>query len=257
MASKVVFENVDFYYGSRKAVERLNLTIPERKVTALIGPSGCGKSTILRMINRTNELVAKKTKVVGKILIGNEDVNDGVDPFVLRKRVGMVFQKPNPFPKTIYENVAWGPRIHGIKRKDELDAIVEESLKRAALWDQVKNKLKASALALSGGQQQRLCIARAIAIRPEVLLMDEPTSALDPRATARIEDLVEELKADYSIAIATHSMQQAARLSDFTAFLLAENPDQPSRLIEFGDTERIFTDPACELTGKDITGRFG
>ncbi|MCL5291877.1 MAG: phosphate ABC transporter ATP-binding protein PstB [Actinobacteria bacterium] len=257
MASEVKFEKVDFYYGAFKAIDSLQLTILARKVSAFIGPSGCGKSTVLRMVNRTNELVAERTRLEGRVLIADENIYDGVDLFSLRKKVGMVFQRPNPFPKTVYENIAWAPRIHGVKRTDELDEIVEKSLKRAALWDQVKNKLKSSALSLSGGQQQRLCIARSIAVNPEVLLMDEPTSALDPRATARIEDLVEELKADYTIVIVTHSMQQAARISDSTAFFLSEGAGRPGRLIEFGETERVFTNPSSRLTEKYITGRFG
>lgn len=256
MPSEVRFEDVAFYYGDFKAIDSLDLAIPAGRITAFIGPSGCGKTTVLRIINRTNELVADHTRLVGRVILGETNLYDGVDLFSLRTKVGMVFQRPNPFPKTISENVAWALRIHG-KRGQELDAIVEDSLKKAALWDQVKNKLGAPATELSGGQQQRLCIARAIAVNPEVLLLDEPTSALDPRATSRIEDVLEELKEDYTVVIVTHSMQQAARVSDFTAFFLTHEEGGPARLVEFDSTDKVFTNPSSELTEKYITGRFG
>lgn len=257
MASEVRFERANFYYGRFKAIENLDLVIAPRKITAFIGPSGCGKSTVLRMINRTNELIAPHTRVEGLVTVAGNNIYNGIDLFALRKEIGMVFQRPNPFPKSVYENVAWAPRIHGVKRKDELDRIVEESLREVALWDQVKGKLGSPAHTLSGGQQQRLCIARAIAINPQVVLMDEPTSALDPRATGRIEDLLEELKGDYTVVIITHSMQQAARVSDFTGFFLSEGDGKPGRLVEFDGTDRIFTNPQSELTERYITGCFG
>lgn len=243
-------KNLELYYGDFEAVKGISLTIPENKITAFIGPSGCGKSTVLKTLNRMNDLV-EGCKINGQILYDGVDIYKDVDTNDLRKKVGMVFQKPNPFPMSIYDNVAFGPRTHGVHRKKELDEIVEKSLKQAALWDEVSDKLKKSALALSGGQQQRLCIARALAVNPEVILMDEPTSALDPISTSKIEDLVLELKKEYTIIIVTHSMQQAARISDKTAFFLL------GEVIEFGDTEKIFTSPSDKRTEDYITGRFG
>ncbi|MCF8043558.1 MAG: phosphate ABC transporter ATP-binding protein PstB [Desulfarculaceae bacterium] len=244
-------KGLNFYYGDFKALTDINMTIKRSKVTALIGPSGCGKSTFLRLLNRMNELIAG-TRVEGELLFEGINLYDPhVDPVDVRRRVGMVFQKPNPFPKTIYNNVAYGPRLHGLKEAKNLDSIVERSLKSAALWDEVKDILHQSALGLSGGQQQRLCIARAIAMSPEVLLMDEPTSALDPIATSRIEELVKELKQSYTVIIVTHNMQQAARVSDETAFFYM------GRLVEMGATEGIFTKPQKEQTEHYITGRFG
>lgn len=248
---KMQVENLDFYYGDFMALKNINLSILERNVTALIGPSGCGKSTFIRVLNRMNDLIPK-TKVEGRVLLDNEDIYDKqVQVEELRKRVGMVFQKPNPFPKSIYDNVAYGPKKHGIKDKNQLDELVEESLKGAALWDEAKDRLKKSAWELSGGQQQRLCIARAIAMNPEVILMDEPTSALDPIATSKIEDLIEELKKKYTIVIVTHSMQQAARISDKTAFFLM------GEMLEYNDTKTIFTSPYDKRTEDYVTGRFG
>ncbi len=242
---------LNFYYGRSRALTEINIAIDANQVTALIGPSGCGKSTFLRLINRMNELIAG-TRVEGQVLFDGVDLyGPGVDPTEVRRRIGMVFQKPNPFPKSIYNNVAYGPRLHGMRDQAKLDQLVEHSLKAAAIWDEVKDILHASALGLSGGQQQRLCIARAIAMEPEVLLMDEPTSALDPIATARIEELVKELKKNYTVIIVTHNMQQAARVSDQTAFFYL------GRLIEMGPTERIFTRPTQEQTEHYITGRFG
>jgi phosphate transport system ATP-binding protein len=247
----IQIENVDFYYGETQALKNINMVLPERKITSFIGPSGCGKSTLLRCLNRMNELV-ENTRMEGAIKIGQLDTMDpSLDVSELRKNVGMVFQKFNPFPKTIFENVAYGPRIHGMRNKNRLQEIVETSLKSVALWEEVKDRLNSSALALSGGQQQRLCIARAIAVEPEVLLMDEPCSALDPIATARIEELMVELKEHYTIVIVTHNMQQAARVADFTGFLLL------GELIEFGPTERLFTNPSVPKTEDYITGRFG
>jgi phosphate transport system ATP-binding protein len=252
---KIELQNVTFYYGKFKAIANVSLGLMKNKVTAFIGPSGCGKSTVLRIINRTNE-ITMSTSIEGKVLIDGIDIYDGIDPVMLRKQVGMVFQKPNPFPKSIYENLAIGPRIHGVK-KTEIDHIVEESLKKAALWGEVKNTLHKSALRLSGGQQQRLCIARALTIRPEVLLMDEPCSALDPISTQHIEELIEQLKDDYTIVMVTHNMQQAARTSDYTAFFLVEKTGAPGRLVEFNDTDTIFTKPADKKTEDYINGRFG
>ena len=244
-------KNLDFYYGDFQALENVSLNAPKNKVTALIGPSGCGKSTFLRTLNRMNDLI-DGTRVDGEVLIDNTDIyGDGVDVVQLRKEVGMVFQDPNPFPKSIYDNVAYGPRAHGITDKNKLDEIVEESLRAAALWDEVKDRLDQSAIGISGGQQQRLCIARALAVDPELILMDEPTSALDPVATAKIEDLIEELKKDYTIVIVTHSMQQAARISDYTAFFLM------GEMLEHGPTEKIFEKPKNQKTEDYITGRFG
>jgi len=247
----VEIDNVSFYYGEKQALSRIYMKIAKHRVTAFIGPSGCGKSTLLRCLNRLNDLV-DAARMEGSIRVAGLDTYDpSVDVSELRKKVGMVFQKFNPFPKTIFENVAYGPRIHGIKKKGELEEIVERSLKSVALWDEVSDRLHDSALALSGGQQQRLCIARAIAIEPEILLMDEPCSALDPIATARIEELMVGLKSQYTIVIVTHNMQQAARIADYTGFLYM------GELIEFGPTERIFTRPKENRTEDYITGRFG
>jgi len=243
--------NLCFFYGDSQALHDITLTIPERSVTALIGPSGCGKSTFLRTLNRMNDIV-EGTRHTGEILLEGQDIYaSDVDVVALRKRVGMVFQKSTPFPKSIFENVAYGPRVAGLKDKEKLAQIVESSLQRAALWKEVQNRLNDSAMALSGGQQQRLCIARALATDPEVLLMDEPASALDPASTARIEDLIFELKENYTIVIVTHNMQQAARVSDFTAFFLK------GLMVEIGDTEQIFTNPKEKQTQDYITGRFG
>lgn len=251
MEVKIDIKNLDFYYGDFKALSDINMKIEDRKVTALIGPSGCGKSTFIRIINRMNDLI-DGTSHKGEIVYEGKDIySSKVDVVDLRKRVGMVFQKPNPFPKSIYENVVFGPKRHGIKKKSELDKIVETSLKDAALWDEVKDRLDSSAWSLSGGQQQRLCIARALAMEPDVLLMDEPTSALDPVATSKIEELIEELKNKYTIVIVTHSMQQAGRISDNTAFFLM------GRLVEFGKTADIFSNPQDKRTEDYITGRFG
>lgn len=249
--SKIVVEDLDLYYGAFKALDKISLNIDEKKVTALIGPSGCGKSTFLRTLNRMNDLI-DNVRIEGKLELEGKDIyHKDLDVVALRRKVGMVFQKPNPFPKSIYENVAYGPKSYGIKSKVELDEIVEKSLKKAALWNEVQDRLNKSALGLSGGQQQRLCIARALAMEPEVLLMDEPTSALDPIATAKIEELVTEIKKDYTIVIVTHSMQQAARISDVTAFFLM------GKLIESGKTKDIFTTPRDKRTEDYITGRFG
>lgn len=251
MNSKFEVNNLDFYYDEFKALKNINISMEKNKVTALIGPSGCGKSTFLRILNRMNDLI-DKTRVEGQVLLDGKDIFEkSVEVEELRKRVGMVFQKPNPFPKSIYENIVYGPKKHGIKNKERLDEIVESSLKGAALWEEVKDRLHKSAWDLSGGQQQRLCIARAIAMEPEVILMDEPTSALDPIATSKIEDLIEELKKNYTIVIVTHSMQQAARISDKTAFFLM------GEMIETGDTKKIFTTPLDKRTEDYITGRFG
>lgn len=251
--NKKTFEvkNLDLFYGEKQALMQIELPIYEKEVTALIGPSGCGKSTFLRTLNRMNDLV-DSCKITGDVSYHGENIYDqNTDVIGLRTKVGMVFQKPNPFPMSIYDNIAYGPRCQGLKNKQELNEIVETSLKQAALWDEVKDRLKESALALSGGQQQRLCIARTIAMKPEVILMDEPTSALDPVATAKIEDLVVELKKDYTIVIVTHNMQQAARISDKTAFFLM------GELIEFGDTNHVFSTPENKKTEEYITGRFG
>jgi phosphate transport system ATP-binding protein len=248
---KISATGVDFFYAAHQALHGITLSIPEHCVTALIGPSGCGKSTFLRCLNRMNDMI-EETTVQGEILLDGEDIYQrGTDVVELRKRVGMVFQKSNPFPKSIYENVAYGPRVAGLRSRALLDEIVETSLKQAALWDEVQNRLQASALQLSGGQQQRLCIARALATSPDVLLMDEPASALDPKSTAAIEDLIFELKDSYTIVIVTHNMQQAARVSDQTAFFFE------GRLIEVGVTNELFTNPSIKQTEDYITGRFG
>ena len=248
---KLTVRDLNLHYGSKHALQDINLDIREHRVTALIGPSGCGKSTFLRTLNRMNDLI-DNVKIKGAVKLDGEDIYaDGVDTVDLRKRVGMIFQKSNPFPKSIYENIAYGPRIHGLRNKAEMDALVEKSLRQAAIWDEVKDELQKSALALSGGQQQRLCIARALAVNPDVLLMDEPASALDPIATAKIEELVYELKNRYTIVIVTHNMQQAARVSDDTAFFYM------GKLIEFDATEKIFTSPKERQTEDYITGRFG
>lgn len=249
--NKFIIKNMNLYYGNFHALKNININIPENKITALIGPSGCGKSTLLKSLNRMNDLI-EGCKIYGEILLDGEDIYaENFDVTLLRKRVGMVFQKPNPFPMSIYDNVAYGPRTHGIKNKSKLDEIVERSLKSAAIWDEVKDDLNKNALRISGGQQQRICIARALAVKPEVLLMDEPTSALDPISTAKIEDLIQELKKNYTIIIVTHNMQQAARVSDKTAFLLN------GELIEFGNTIDIFSVPKDKRTEDYITGRFG
>lgn len=248
--SKLVINNLDLYYGEFHALKDVNLDIEEKEITAFIGPSGCGKSTLLKSINRMNDLV-KNCKITGDITLEGEDVYRQLDINQLRKKVGMVFQKPNPFPMCIYDNVAFGPRTHGIHSKAELDDIVERSLKQAALWDEVKDRLHKSALGMSGGQQQRLCIARALAIEPDVLLMDEPTSALDPISTAKIEELVIQLKKNYTIVIVTHNMQQAVRISDKTAFFLM------GEVVEYNKTSQLFSLPQDERTENYITGRFG
>ncbi len=250
----VQIEGLSLWYGAKQAIEDVNLDVPRNQITALIGPSGCGKSTLLRCINRMNELIPN-VRIEGQVRIDGESLYaSDVDPVEVRRVVGMVFQKPNPFPKSIYDNVAFGARINGYQ--GDMDELVRRSLEQAALWDEVKDKLKDSGLALSGGQQQRLCIARAIAVQPEVILMDEPCSALDPIATQRIEDLMRELASQYTIVIVTHNMQQAARVSDRTAFMLAQE-DLVGRLVEYGRTERVFTSPTDRRTEDYITGRFG
>ena len=247
---KLTISNRELYYGDFKALKGINLNIQANEITAFIGPSGCGKSTLLKSLNRMNDLV-EGCRITGSILLDGEDIYGDMDINLLRKRVGMVFQKPNPFPMSVYDNIAYGPRTHGIHSKAQLDDIVEKSLRDAAIWDELKDRLKKSALGLSGGQQQRLCIARALAVQPEVLLMDEPTSALDPISTSKIEDLAVELKKDYTIVMVTHNMQQAARISDKTAFFLL------GEVIEFGETEQIFSMPKNKKTEDYITGRFG
>ena len=247
---KITVENLNLYYGDFHALKNINLKIPERKITAFIGPSGCGKSTLMKSINRMNDLV-EGCRITGSIKLGDEEIYGGMDVNILRKRVGMVFQKANPFPMSIFDNVAYGPRTHGIHNKQKLEEIVENSLRSAAIWDEVKDQLKKSALALSGGQQQRLCIARALAVEPEVLLMDESTSALDPISTGKIEELCVELKKDYTIIMVTHNMQQAVHVSDETAFFLL------GEVIEYGDTEKMFSVPTDKRTEDYITGRFG
>ncbi|MPM53153.1 Phosphate import ATP-binding protein PstB 3 [bioreactor metagenome] len=247
---KMKIENINLYYGEFQALKNINMNINENEITAFIGPSGCGKSTLLKSLNRMNDLV-EGVKIEGKILLDNVDIYKDMDATVLRKRVGMVFQKPNPFPMSIYDNVAYGPRTHGIKHKSRLDEIVEQSLRSAAMWDEVKDRLKKSALGMSGGQQQRLCIARAFSVNPEVILLDEPTSALDPISTMKIEDLLVEIKNNYTIIIVTHNMQQATRVSDKTAFFLH------GEVVEFNETEKLFSMPKNKKTEDYITGRFG
>ena len=248
--NKFEISGLDLYYGDFHALKDINLNLEEKNITAFIGPSGCGKSTLLKTLNRMNDLV-EGCKITGKVLLDGQDIYYNYDSTLLRKKVGMVFQKPNPFPMSIYDDIAFGPRTHGIKKKSRLDEIVEQSLRSAAIWDELKDRLKKSALGLSGGQQQRLCIARALAVEPEVLLMDEPTSALDPISTMKIEDLAVELKKDYTIIMVTHNMQQAARISDKTAFFLL------GEMIEFNETEKIFSMPEDKRTEDYITGRFG
>lgn len=248
---KIATNGLDLYYGTNHALKNISMALYTNKITAFIGPSGCGKSTFLKTLNRMNDLVPN-VKIEGEVLLDNENIYDQrVDTTLLRKKVGMVFQQPNPFPMSIYDNVAYGPRIHGIHSKSELDAIVEKSLKGAALWDEVSDRLKKSALGLSGGQQQRLCIARALAVEPEVLLMDEPTSALDPISTLKIEDLMDELKSKYTVAIVTHNMQQATRIADYTAFFLV------GEVVEYAATTELFSSPKDSRTEDYITGRFG
>ena len=251
METKISTSDLNLYYGNNHALKNINLDIYENQITAFIGPSGCGKSTYLKTLNRMNDLVPNVT-INGKVWIDGEDIYDPkVDTTLLRKKVVMVFQQPNPFPMSIYDNIAYGPRIHGIKGKAELDAIVEKSLRGAALWDEVKDRLKRSALGLSGGQQQRLCIARALAVEPEILLMDEPTSALDPISTLKIEDLMGELKKNYTVVIVTHNMQQATRIADYTAFFLV------GEVVEYAPTTDLFSHPREKKTEDYITGRFG
>ena len=251
METKISTSDLNLYYGNNHALKNINLDIYENQITAFIGPSGCGKSTYLKTLNRMNDLVPNVT-INGKVWIDGEDIYDPkVDTTLLRKKVGMVFQQPNPFPMSIYDNIAYGPRIHGIKGKAELDAIVEKSLRGAALWDEVKDRLKRSALGLSGGQQQRLCIARALAVEPEILLMNEPTSAMDPISTLKIEDLMGELKKNYTVVIVTHNMQQATRIADYTAFFLV------GEIVEYAPTTDLFSHPREKKTEDYITGRFG
>ena len=247
---EIQVRNLELFYGDNKALKNINLDIESKKVTALIGPSGCGKSTFLRTLNRMNDLI-DNVKITGEITIGGKNIYKDIDEIDLRKKVGMVFQKPNPFPMSIYDNVAYGPRLHGVKDKKTLDGIVEKSLKGAALWDEVKDRLKKSALGLSGGQQQRLCIARTIAVSPEIILMDEPTSALDPISTIKMEELMYELKKKYTVVVVTHNMQQAVRVSDYTAFFLV------GEMVEFGETKQIFSYPKDKRTEDYISGRFG
>lgn len=251
MNKKIITKDLNLYYGSNHALKNVNMELYTNKITAFIGPSGCGKSTYLKTLNRMNDLVPN-VKIEGSVLLDGENIYDPrVDTTLLRKKIGMVFQQPNPFPMSIYDNIAYGPRIHGIKSRSELDGIVEKSLKGAALWDEVSDRLKKSALGLSGGQQQRLCIARALAVEPEVLLMDEPTSALDPISTLKIEDLMDELKTKYTVAIVTHNMQQATRIADYTAFFLV------GEVVEYAPTSELFTMPKDSRTEDYITGRFG
>jgi len=254
---KIKVKNYGFYYGQIKILSDITMDIEQNKITAIIGPSGCGKSTFIRTFNRMNDLIAS-SKVTGEISIDGINIyKNNMDVVELRKKIGMVFQRPNPFPKTIYDNITYGPRLHARYSKQKLEHIVEDSLKKAALWDEVKNKLHTSALKLSGGQQQRLCIARVLAVDSEIILMDEPASSLDPISTQKIEDLIDELKENYTIIIVTHNMQQAARVSQKTAFLLTEKSDEPARLIEYDDTNKIFTNPGDKRTENYITGRFG
>lgn len=250
MADKFTVSNLDLYYGDFHALKNINMELPEHEITAFIGPSGCGKSTFLKTLNRMNDLV-ENCRITGEVRLDDTDIFKDMNVNLLRKRVGMVFQNPNPFPMSIYDNIAYGPRTHGIKSKAKLDEIVERSLSQAAIWDELKDRLKKSALGLSGGQQQRLCIARALAVNPEVILMDEPTSALDPISTAKIEDLALELKKDYTIIMVTHNMQQATRVSDRTAFFLL------GEVVEYDQTEKLFSMPSDQRTEDYITGRFG
>lgn len=251
METKISVKDLNLYYGELQALKNIGIDIAEKQVTALIGPSGCGKSTFLKTLNRMNDLIAG-VRIDGQVLLDGEDLYArGIDVTLLRKRVGMVFQKPNPFPMTVYDNIAYGPRIHGVTGRRRLDEIVERSLRGAALWDEIRDRLKKNALGLSGGQQQRLCIARALAVEPEVLLMDEPTSALDPISTMKIEELISELKKQYTIVIVTHNMQQAARISDSTAFFLQ------GEIVEYAPTEQLFSMPKNKKTEDYITGRFG
>lgn len=255
---KIKIGNLSLYYGKFQALGDIALEIPSNQITAIIGPSGCGKSTLLRSLNRMSDLTPN-VRIEGQVLLDGQNIYaPGIDVVALRRRVGMVFQRPNPFPKSIYENVAYGPRLYGIHRRSELDEIVEHSLRQAALWDEVSDKLHQSGLAISGGQQQRLCIARALAVEPEIILMDEPASALDPIATLKIEELMQALKDEYTIVIVTHNMQQAARVSEYTAFMMIENPQaRTGKLVEFGRTSQIFTRPKNKQTEDYITGRFG
>lgn len=249
--TKILVEDLHLYYGENHALKGVNMDIKENAITAFIGPSGCGKSTFLKTLNRMNDLV-DNVRITGTVKLDGEDIyGKNIDTTILRKKVGMVFQQPNPFPMSIYDNIAYGPRVHGIKDKKSLDRIVEDSLRGAAIWNEVKDRLKKSALGLSGGQQQRICIARALAVEPEVLLMDEPTSALDPISTTKIEDLMEELKKKYTVVVVTHNMQQAARVSDYTAFFLV------GEMVEYGETNAIFKFPQDKRTEDYITGRFG
>ena len=251
MPTKVSIQDLNLYYGDFHALKGINMEIPANQVTAFIGPSGCGKSTCIKTLNRMNDMI-DNCRITGRITIDGEDIYDPrTDVTLLRKRAGMVFQKPNPFPMSVYDNIAYGPRVHGIRNKAKLDEIVEQSLSNAALWDEVKDRLKKSALGLSGGQQQRLCIARALAVQPDILLMDEPTSALDPISTLKIEDLMEELKSQYTVIIVTHNMQQAARIADKTAFFLL------GEIVEYDDTLVMFNKPNDKRTEEYITGRFG
>lgn len=247
---KFNIKNLELYYGDFHALKNVNLDIPEKEITAFIGPSGCGKSTLLKSLNRMNDLV-EGCKITGEVTLDGVDIYKNIDVNLLRKKVGMVFQKPNPFPMSIYDNIAYGPRTHGIRSKAKLDDIVEKSLRDAAIWDEVKDRLKKSALGMSGGQQQRLCIARALAVEPEVILMDEPTSALDPISTLKIEDLMDSLKEKYTVIIVTHNMQQATRIADYTAFFLV------GEVIEYGETEELFSHPKQKKTEDYVTGRFG
>lgn len=250
-SDKIEFKNFNLWYGEKQALKKINIDFKSNILTAFMGPSGCGKSSLLRSINRINDLI-QNCKVTGELLIDGENIyGDKVDIYNLRRRIGMVFQKPNPFPKSIYENIAYGPRIHGVDEKSELDTIVEKSLRGAALWDEVKDRLKDNAYSLSGGQQQRLCIARALSIEPEIILMDEPCSALDPIATTKIESLMRQLKENYTVVLVTHNLQQAARVSDMTAFMYI------GEVIEFGNTRDVFENPQKELTENYITGKFG
>ena len=250
MDTKIAIETLDLYYSEFHALKNINMRIPEKEITAFIGPSGCGKSTLLKSLNRMNDLI-EGCRITGRVLLDNDDIYANDDVNLLRKRVGMVFQKPNPFPMSVYDNIAYGPRTHGVRSKAQLDEIVEKSLRGAAIWDEVKDRLNKSALGMSGGQQQRLCIARALAVEPEVLLMDEPTSALDPISTSKVEELALELKDRYTIVIVTHNMQQAARISDKTAFFLL------GELVECGPTGEIFSTPKDKRTEDYISGRFG